>query len=196
VVIRNKDTKQMVLPEGMSLRDAAAWCLRKDEQEGKAVGIYAEFDCFPLDGVVNFRRAIEEIYGFAADVDIPGSFFTPDQPPILVSIPISRTESKQIAWGRLQIPGVEGYLQTGMTGVPFPKFILSGQTKQRHQPDIDRIVAKTKEMLAKHSIYKGQAVRLDLSWMRDSDPPRATQSLQPALLRPEVHHPDRECAGG
>jgi hypothetical protein len=165
-IYRDPKVKQIQVPDGMPLREAAQWLLKKAEQEDKKVGIRQEFDCYPLDGVVAMRQAIAELYGFVTDVDIPGGFFFPDQPPIMVGVPVGRDKIKQVPWGRLKVPGVDGYLETGLDANPFPKFIIQGETTKRCEPKLNEIVAKTKEILRRQSIYKGQAVRLDLSWMR------------------------------
>src|SRR5690606_2604313 len=85
-VARSPGVKQITLPENMSYQEGAAWLIRKDEEEDKEVAIHHEIDCFPLDGCVAFRDALEEIYGFVASIDTPGGWFSPDQPPKMIGI--------------------------------------------------------------------------------------------------------------
>lgn len=182
----DKDVKTIIVPAGMKLKEASDWLLRKDREEEKLVNINHTFDCFPLDGCVCLREALDEIFGFVANVDIPGGWFRPDQPPVLVGVPISMTEIKQIPWGRVEIPGFEGgWLQTSMESKPRPKFILVGQVKQRYLADVELIVHKLRETLATRSIYKGKAVRLDLSWLSDDE----EETFNPTLHAPKFTIP-------
>lgn len=166
-IIRSRETRkiEMTIPEKMTLREVADWVVKKDKEEDKEVAVRHEFDCFPLDGAVALRRVLDEIYGFVANVNTP-TWFGP-QPPLMIGVPVSADEMVQIPWGRVEIPGVYGYLETGLMTKPYPRFVLAGATKQRHMPEIDDIVARLRRQLAESSIYKGKAVRLDLSWMRE-----------------------------
>ena len=58
-VTRSDETKQIILPKGLKLTEAADMILRLDKAEDKTVAILHEFDCFPLDGAVAFRAALE-----------------------------------------------------------------------------------------------------------------------------------------
>ena len=162
-VVRSK-VPQIQIPEKMSLRTASDWLLKKDKEEDKDLNLNYQIDGFPLDGAVAFRAALDEIYGFVSNADTPG-WFGPN-PPVMIGVPISETVTKQVPWGRVEIPGVAGYLETSMAANPTPKFVLTGQTKQRHLLEIEAIVEKTKEILRENSIYRGKAVRLDLTWVR------------------------------
>lgn len=163
-IVRSRETKQIIIPAEMKLKDVSDWCLRKDREEDKEVKVFHQIDCFPLDGAVAFRAALDEIYGFVENRATPG-WFGPE-PPAMIGVQVGPDKTVQVPWGRVAIPNVAGYLETAMTGKPHPQFIITGQTKQRHLPEIEEIVAKTREKLATASIYKGKAVRLDLSWMR------------------------------
>ncbi len=161
---RSKEVLQIVIPEKMPLMEAAKWLERKHQEEGKEVALRYEIDAFPLDGAVAFRAALDELYGFVSSTDTPG-WFGP-KPPVMVGVPTGVNELVRVPWGRVMIPGVDGYLTTEMLVDPFPKFMIAGVTLQRHLPEVEAIVAKTKELLERQSIYKGKAIRLDLEWLR------------------------------
>lgn len=184
-IVRSRETKQITLPGDppMPIKEAITWLQRKDAEEDKEVAILHTFDCFPLDGAVALRDALGEIYGFVAGEDIPGGFFQPDQPPLMVGVPISATEVRQVPWGRVAIPGITGYLQTSMEASPNPKFVLIGKVRQRHLPDIAVVVAKITERLKDHSIYRGKAFVLDLEWMRNG------QGFHPVANAPKFDIP-------
>lgn len=167
-VVRAK-TKQITLPEGMSYDDGITWLKRQKEHEEKEVELFYELDCFPLDGAVSFRNALDDLYGFVESVATPGFFR--DNPPRMIGVPVSETEEVQVPWGDVRIPGVYGILRTGMkVDGHGPRFVISGYTKQKHLSEVDLIVQKTKECLKNGSIYKGKAVKLDLSWTRKPYP--------------------------
>ncbi|MHA1951550.1 MAG: AAA family ATPase [Candidatus Thorarchaeota archaeon] len=164
---RSKDVKKIMLPEGMSYREGAKWLERKDEEEDKEVSVHHEIDCFPLDGAVAFRDSINEVYGYVQNVNTPGFFGS--NPPTMVGVSVGRDEIRQIPWGRVEIPGIEGYLCTGLHVTDSgPKFMITGETKQRHLHEVEKIVQGTKNQLKTGSIYKGKAIKLDLSWIRDA----------------------------
>lgn len=164
-VQRSREVLQIIVPEKMALKTAADWLLKKDAEEDKRLQIYHEIECFPLDGAVALREALDEIYGFVQNTDTPG-WFGESNPPTMIGVPVGPDQIRQVPWGRVSIPGVYGYLETNMTTNPGPKFVLQGETKQRHLYEIEAIVAKMKEKLRTSSIYKGKAIRLDLSWIR------------------------------
>lgn len=165
-IVRSSDTRQIILPQGMALKEAAKWLEKKDKEEEKEVQLNIELNCFPLDGAVAFRKALTEIYGFVSNVDTPG-WFGPE-PPTFINVPVSINESLSVPWGRVKIPGIDGYLETSMRGAPTPKFVLAGLVKQRDMFKIEELTAKISEILATDSIYKGKAIMLDLEWLREN----------------------------
>ncbi len=169
-VERNRAVKTITIPEGMPLKEAVMWLQRKDQEEDKVVEVNHKIDAFPLDGAVAFRDALEDIYGFVQSVGTPS--FWGENPPQMISIPVSATKHRDVPWGRVQIPGISGNLNTWFTCEGgFPKFVVYGEVKQRHLPEVNKIIRKTAELLKKQSIYKGKAIRLDLSWLRDNPNP-------------------------
>lgn len=166
---RDNATKQIIIPDSMSVKEAIAWLVRKDREEENEIAINHQFECFPLDGAVAFRDALDEIFGYVESVSVPPTWFTPKQPPVMIGVPVGFDKIRQVPWGRVQIPGIEGHLETSYSYTPGvgPKFVLLGETKQRHQYEIQRIVEKTREKLKQQSIYKGKAITIDLAWMRD-----------------------------
>ncbi len=165
IVIKRLATAEIIIPEKMKLTEAAEWLIKKDKEEDKVVSVYHEIDAFPLDGAVSFREALDKIYGFVQATDTPTWFGA--VPPTMIGVPVGPNgQIKQVPWGRVQVPGVAGHLETSVTVNPYPKFVIRGETKQRHMSEIENIVKATRESLRHNSIYKGKAIRLDLSWMR------------------------------
>lgn len=159
-----RDGKQIVLPEGMSYDVAIEWMKRKKQEDEQIVAILHEIDAYPLDGAVALQRALEDIFGWVNHVPTPG--FWGDSPPMMVGVPISPTETIQVPWGRVKVPSIEGYFNTGMTSKPYPKFIINGEVKQKHKKAVQELVEKVRYYVQNHSIYKGKAVRTSFSWER------------------------------
>lgn len=164
---RNADTKQIVLPKDMTCRQAIE-CLEKKEKEDETkIQPHHTISCFPLDGAVNFHRALSETYGWTELVPTPGFFG--GTPPTLVGIPVSLTETVTVPWGRLCIPGVNGYLETGLEGSPAPSFYISGQIQQKHANEVLKIYELTVKNVREKSVYKGKAIKLSFAWQRNGE---------------------------
>jgi transitional endoplasmic reticulum ATPase len=169
-ISRDPEMKTIRIPEGMPLKEAITWLRRKDEEEDKEVEVSHKLNAFPLDGAVAFHDAMASIYGFTQNVATPG-FWGPS-PPAMISIPVSATEHRDVPWGRVIIPGIAGHLNTSFTCEGgYPKFIVYGIVKQRHVREVNKIIRKTEELLQTQSIYKGKAIKLDLSWLRNNPQP-------------------------
>ena len=163
VEIERAGTK-IVLPPGMSYKEGREWLQRKEQEEETPIALMNEIDCYPLDGAVAFHRALSERYGWTNLVPTPG-FFGPT-PPVMVGIPIGVDEILQVAWGSVQVPGIAGRLETRLVHEPRPKFMIAGQTKRKHEPDVKEIVDLTKKFLREQSIYRGKAIRVSWEWQR------------------------------
>lgn len=156
---------QIVLPPKMSFDEAIEWLRRKREEDERDVGISEELHYSPLDGAVAFHRAMAEKYGWAELVPTPGFFGS--TPPTMVGVPISVNEKIQVPWGRVQIPGIAGFLQTGIAVEPTPRFTINGRVKQKHAAEVRELVDLTEQFLRNRSIYKGKAIKISFEWQRE-----------------------------
>lgn len=156
---------QIVLPKGMAYDEGIEWLRRKREEDERDVGIHYEFPYSPLDGAVAFQRALAEIHGWAELVPTPG--FWGSTPPTMIGVPISLNEKMQVPWGRVMVPGIEGFLQTGMKVDPTPRFVIDGKVKQKNRDAVAVIAAKTEELLNTNSIYRAQAIKVSFAWERE-----------------------------
>lgn len=170
--IKNVDIERggskIVLPEGMSLDDGMEWLRRKKIEEDRDVAINEEVNAFPLDGAYALARAISRKYGFTGLVPTP-SFFGP-RPPVMIGVPVSTTENVQVPWGRMEIPGIQGYIQTGVT-VKDDKaiFIIGGVVRQKYKAEIAELARLTRELVANESIYRGKAIRVKFPNVNDEN---------------------------
>jgi transitional endoplasmic reticulum ATPase len=162
---------QIILPQvngkPMSYDEAITWMKRKKEEDEREVGVYHELECSPLDGAVAFHKALAKKYGWTALVPTPGFFA--DRPPVMVGVAISANETIQVPIGRVEIPGIDGYLETNLAGGDNPHFKITGKVRQKNSAAVNEIVALTKKFLTEESIYRGKAIKVDFSWSRDDD---------------------------
>jgi len=153
---------KIIIPEGMPYKDARDWLTRQEQAEEAQVNIHHELKCFPLDGIVALLRAIEEIYGFAELGGIQTWFG--ERPPVMIQIETPKgMVSAPI--GCIRPPKWEGgQLDMKIMG---PALTIAGTVKRKFEPDVQRVIAETKKQLERNSIYRGQAITMDLCWYDD-----------------------------
>lgn len=161
-----REGKKIILPKGMSYTDAITWMKRKRKQEETEIAVQIKVDAFPLDGACALADVLKEIYGWSDLVPRPGFFGS--QPPQMISVETGPNgESRQVPWGDMQIPRIEGTLSTGFTmDDDRPCFELRGVVKRKHEKVIQKIGNAIKERVRTHSIYRGKAIRMRF---RDKD---------------------------
>lgn len=156
----NRHGEAINIPESMTFRQAIeilqAWMVYEEQD----VAINVRFDAFLLDGALALQKALAEKFGWVNMVPTPG--FWSDDPPAMISVATSPTDSVQVPWGRLRVPGINGFLNTGSTKTNDGRlvFVLGGIVKRKHERQVNEIVALTKLYLREQSIYKGKAIRL------------------------------------
>jgi transitional endoplasmic reticulum ATPase len=162
---------QIILPlidgKPMAYDEAIEWMKRKKQEDEQEVAVHHVLPCSPLDGAYAFHRAIAQKYGWSQGVPTPG-FFS-NRPPAMIGMQISATETVQVLWGRVEIPGIEGFLDTDMETSPNPCFVIGGKVKKKHSGDVLEIVSLTKQILKESSIYKGSAIKVSFEWDREDD---------------------------
>ncbi len=160
---------QIILPvidgKPMAYDEAIEWLRRKRDDDERDVGVHHELHYSPLDGAVAFHRALAHKYGWAANVPTPS--WWGETPPTYIAVPTGVNEKTQVAWGRVQIPGIAGFLQTGIQAEPTPRFVINGRVKQKHAEDVKELVDLTEQFLKERSIYKGKSVKVSFEWQRE-----------------------------
>lgn len=152
----------------MSAKEGIYWLKKRMEEDETDVSIYEEMQGAVLDSAVALDRAIKEIYGYSNGVAVP-SFFG-SRPPVTIGVPVSDVETIQVVWGRIEIQGIEGYIETHInTSGSQPTLIVAGQVKKKHRENVSAIVRRAQEMVREKSIYRGQAVKLSFKWHRDGE---------------------------
>lgn len=163
VSVEHKGTKIILPsdPHDMTYKEGIEALTMRMKEEQTDVSVNEIVKSFPFDGAYAFMKAMKVIYGWASPVPTP-SFFGPI-PPRTISLEIAYGVTTQIIWGEFAIPGIEGQLKTGVyqsdTGMMY--FNIQGVVKKKHMADVKRVADLTREIVAQHSIYRGQAIRLD-----------------------------------
>lgn len=149
----------------MSYDEAIHWLLKRKEEDETEVKVYHEIKASPLDGAVALQKAIAETYGWSNGVPTPGFFGS--NPPHMIAVQTSPTEKTNVPWGRIEIPGIDGYIETSMKPCDAnPIFLVTGKVKKKHAENVKDLMAKVQEVVRNQSIYKGKAVKLSFAWYR------------------------------
>lgn len=177
---RDAEAKQILLPEGMSLRDGIKWLERKEEELEQEVAINEVFDAYPADGAHALAQTLKAIYGFTALKSKRGFFGS--TPPTMIGVKTgpNPADTVQVPWGQMQIPGVEGYLETGIQIVKGrPVFTLGGIVKRKNEREINKVATHVREYLNENSIYQGKAIRIDFPNLEDAN---SLQDFEPEFM--------------
>ena len=160
VGIERHDKHNIVLPEGMGLREGAKWLVQIDNEREEFVAIFASTGGHPLDGAHALALALSERYGHAKSQSKQTMFGA--IAPTNISVPVDANgTTKSVPWGELALPGVEGHLETGMQYEgERPVFVVRGEVKKRYEAEVNEVLNLMRTILAERSIYRGKAVRL------------------------------------
>ena len=154
-----REGSKISVPEGMKLESAIAALQRKRDEEEQAITIDENFDLHPLEGALAFNQTLMDKYNYVNMVRIPGSFFTPGVEPTYVNIAVDKDTTIQVPWGRLVLPGIDGYLETGFAIIKNrPWFKITGQVKGKHREEIKEICIRLRNYVKTNSFYKGKAI--------------------------------------
>lgn len=153
--------EKITIPDSMTIPEAIDSLKRALDYENKETSFSDTFDVFPWDGAVSLHRVLTAKYGFAEGVTIPGTWFRPDQPPEMRNIEVGYNKKELIPWGRLAVPGVDGYIQTGVAKQGGRLvFQLTALVKRRDEPIIREIFTDLRVECRNNSIYRGKAIKI------------------------------------
>lgn len=148
---------RLVVPEGVGL-DVAIHALKlRQREEEQPVSINHMLPIEVAEGMVGFLRVLEREFGFVANTGTR-TIFGP-RPPAYLGIETQPGHRESIPVGRLQIPGIEGWL-TPTYGIQGNRvvFRVEGECKGKDRYRVDQIIAMVEEECRKNSIYRGHAI--------------------------------------
>jgi transitional endoplasmic reticulum ATPase len=169
VVVRDAKigtSDQVCKPDKMSYREAIEILQRKQKDEETEIAVREDIDAFAPDAAHALGLAITELYGVGFGVTIPPSMFSGPKPPMRLSIPVSRSEHVTVPWGRMELPGITGYIETQIAVIEVNNrekvmMVLTAKTLKKHEAAIQRLAQRTRELVVTRSIYRGKAVKID-----------------------------------
>lgn len=169
VSVERTDNEKIVLPEGMSYSEARTWLEKIEKSEETITSFDYSMKAYPIDGAYALFRAMQIKFGYAdmiAEENASG-----DTPPKMISVRLPDGSFINVPWGRLQFPGLDSksYLETKYDSTKL-LFIVGGQIKKKFSKAVDELMALTEKLLQEESIYKGHAIRVDLSFMTEKNP--------------------------
>lgn len=161
-----KHGEKIIIPQNMEVDDAIQTLSRFQEEQQQEVEVSDTFDVLPQDGAFGLARVIADLFGWTQSLPTPGFFG--DNPPEMIKVQVSPSERVEIPWGRLALPGVSGYLQTGVSRsrTGRAQFSLHALVKRKDQGVVEKLFAKLHEYLRENSIYRGKAIKMRF---RDED---------------------------
>jgi len=158
--IARSDDGKIHLPQGMSYDDGVLWLQRKKREENEIVSFSEMIIAFPPDGAAAFAIALEKKFGWTSMVKTPGFFGA--NPPRMLDVEVGPGKSRKIPWGRFEIPGVEGHVDTGVGSKDgHMVFAITGEVKQKHYHILADLARLTREIVKEESIYRGQAFKIE-----------------------------------
>lgn len=161
---KNEEGQMALFLRANTYKELHKGLLQAEEREEQNVEVSFSLRCYPLDGIVAINRALELVYGFTHAKERQ-TFFGP-RPPRRLSIATGIDESIEVAYGEMAPPSWEGGSLSMYVNMDAPLVLgISGVVKRKFEPSIKEIVDTAKEYLKKNSIYRGQAVELDLSYI-------------------------------
>ena len=176
VEVEKGETDKIIVPSGMTYDEAIEWMKRKKDMEERQISINHEIRCYPLDGAYALFRAAEDIFGFA---DMQGEKSpSGENPPKMISITLPNKDVISVPWGQIQFPGFgeDDYIETAFNAKEF-KFVIQGRIKRKFQDMVNKLVARTMDIVKTDSIYKGRTIRVDLSFMNKGSQPKQPEFL-------------------
>lgn len=187
--------KQIILPEiggkKMTLTQGIDVLRRMQKDQETPVEVNYEFDGWPLDGARALSLAIRDIYGLQ-ELKRRETFFGTIFPKI-VQVEVDQDRYEGVPWGDFSLPGIEeSRFEMRANFTPSPKFLFSGRTRKKYEGEISDLAALTRKHLRENSIYRGKAIKVDLSYSRGRfDPENFTpENFIPRFMRLAGHHED------
>jgi hypothetical protein len=167
---------ELMAQEDISLDDASLvldHLSRKGKVGEENADFMFKFNCHAWDGAVALKKAIDKVFGFSFG-ESTFSFFEGEKLSQMIEVQTgAKPEDKiTVPWGKLTLPGVDGWIRPAMFN---SDFVLSCSIKRKHEEQVKELAAEIGRVLRDESIYRGKAVRLVYN----------TQPFEEVLLIPE-----------
>jgi len=134
------------------------------ENAGRMTNFDYKIPCFMNDGIYQLNRAIEEIIGVAHVQAGKQPSGGGDRPMDTIDIQLANGTRKKVPYGNIDLPdmGEGAIIQIGYAN-NLKVLHVRGKCQFKFNPLIDKIIARTKELLNTDSIYKNQTFEINAS---------------------------------
>ena len=158
-VVRTGD--KIILPDGASIPDVIKALQAEYDSERQKVSVNTTVAVPPWDGAMALTKAIHEELGLIQAVEIPGGWFSPEQPPEEMEVEYALGKTMTVRWGRFSLPGMgDAIAETGVTKDDTSgefNFTAKITTVRRWQKRARKILDRMREIASVESIHKGKA---------------------------------------
>lgn len=170
--------EKLIIPERMDYDDAIRTLRELKEQEDQETQ-FSEIieNAFPMDGAYAMAAVLEETFGFVCARPTPGFFG--DKPPQIRHVPSGPNgQTVAVPWGRLAVPGIDGYLQLA-AAIQRGRlcFAMTGVVKRKHEDQLKALGVKVREFLKHSSLYRGKVFNIQFT-------NEAGEALDPLEIEP------------
>lgn len=151
--------RQLVLPTTMTPKTAISFLERHIEANEAETVFTRIFNYRINDGCHALNLAIQRIFG-TSGIGTPIQTFFGEIPPELKEIATGVDTTAQVPSGQIEVPMIEGMVQTGGERHPEYGFLfkLAVKTKRKYRSHVEGLFKVVSEVLQEHSIYKGKAI--------------------------------------
>lgn len=184
-----REGTHIILPPEMSFDEGIEWLERMKTEDEREVKVNEKVDAYPLDGAHALAKALSEKFGWTGLIPTPG--FWGSTPPSMIGVEVSPTETVQVPWGRMQVSGVEGFIETGFAFKDGKfTFVIQGVVRRKSEKIISDLAKRTREIVKTDSLYRGKAIRVSFETNEPSeekpfDPFKAPKFMDLSRVREE-----------
>lgn len=160
ILVEDPALKNMIAyVEQGKYNSAIQWIQNKSKEEEQVVSRSETFEAYPADGAYAFTQVLRQVYGWIEQRPIQ-TFFGPKPPVMLV---VEKADGKvEVPWGEVKVPNIDGSMHLhAVNEHGVWKFAISAEVKKKHIHLVKELCEKTRKYVAGHSIYRGQALRLE-----------------------------------
>lgn len=153
------DGRQILLPEGMSLKQAAKLTTNQAISMEEQHDFTKVFKYRPWDGAFALQETLKEIFGLSGTGKAIHTMFG-STPPKYLNVEIGIGQEVRVPWGHIDFPPFEGMFITGATNDPNygMLFQVVCRAPKKFEPEIEGLWLAVEDTLRRKSIYKGKAI--------------------------------------
>lgn len=151
--------KQILLPEGMSLKTAAKYVNAQAISMEETHDFTKVFRYRPYDGAYALQQTLKEVFGLSGQGKAIHTMFG-SEPPKYMNVEVGIGQEVRVPWGHIDFPPFEGMFITGVNQDPQygMLFQVTCRAPKKFEPEIEGLWIAVEDRLRNHSIYKGKAI--------------------------------------